>query len=218
MDFRIAIDQCPPHFWNRNVYIFCPRLSFQYVWCVSGQMTCLFSLRLCQSRGARLKQPHLRNLTHPEPYSDDEILDFELCDEIFKDVGGGTWIIVGQRADRYRQLLKSFLVVTISWYSHSWRIVSQCMVTGPDELLLMNRIQDTTSKTGPQETVTFILLELASLGLLRLMKQMLCCVGEICVAGNQASDWQIKMYWILPVRTNVLLASSLTMTTVLPTY
>ena len=62
------------------------------------------------------------------------------------------------------------------------------MVTGPDELLLMNRIQDTISKTGPQETVTFILLELASLGLLRLMKQMLCCVREICIAGNQASD------------------------------
>ena len=62
------------------------------------------------------------------------------------------------------------------------------MGTGPDELLLMNRIQDTTSKTGPQETVTFILLELASLGLLHLVKQMLCCVGEICVAGNQASD------------------------------
>lgn len=50
----------------------------------------------------------------------------------------------------------------------------------------LHGVQD--SKTGPQETVTFILLELASLGLLRLMKQMLCCVGEICVAGNQASD------------------------------
>lgn len=61
------------------------------------------------------------------------------------------------------------------------------MGTGPDELLLMNRIQDTTSKTGPQKTLTSILLELPSLGLLHLMKQMLCCVGDICIAGNQAS-------------------------------
>ena len=231
MDFRI--DQCLPLLEQKYLFHF-PKTVLPICASVCWDRWLVYLVCGCQSRRARLKKPHLRKLTHPEPYSD-EILDFELCDEIFKDLGGETWIIVGHQADCSRQLLKSFLMVPISWYSHSWIIVSQCMGTGPDELLLMNRIQDTTSKIGPQKTMTSILFELTSLCWLCSMKQMLCCVGESCIAGNQASQWQIKMYWILslshiylyiyyiyiyiilPVRTKILLASSLTITTVLST-